>query len=605
MKKLISLVLCVFVLLSFVVSASGIAVVEIKGLKADKSSLSLNPGSSYKLTITFSPANTTQKLLVFTTSNANVATIDTDGNITAIGAGKATITVASKSKGTVSTKITVTVVKPKPVVLRVEVYDRGNAGGTPPDNNYWTKWIQANYGDKNNVTLKFETSPRFDNNAKLQMWMAAGTAPDICYSNEIDPVSNFHNNGGLADLNASLDKYGARLKEFLGDYLLTKGVDSKTGERYLLRAKKAIDARQGTWIRKDWLDKLGQPLPTTRDEWYNDMKLFKEKNPDNMGKVVPFCINTDVGWRAQTLIESFKTDKSDMTRYITNNRWMQIFAPGVKDAIKFMNKMYNEGLISKEFPLDTQDAIWTADVISGFGGSIIHNYDFALRSPSPGLIVNLQARRPDAQFVPCDPFKDKDGQYSKEIDDVAGIQIFVPKTSKDKTDEVIKYLNWMADPEVLFFLQYGEEGKNYTMNNGIPQVVAAKGETIQNSANNIDYTMIVNGVMGTTKADTIKRNSLAYSGTMQTLYIQAFNYSVNDGYINPASKINETTTADGKYGSTVTIKANEVYARTITCKPEEFESVWTQQTNALLRAGAGDMMTERKALWKKLHPEAK
>jgi putative aldouronate transport system substrate-binding protein len=603
MKKFIAILLCTVLLFSIAISASGLASVQITGLKADKASVTLVQGASYALKITLTPANTTQKLLTFTTTNNNVASIDAQGKITAVGAGKAVITIASKSNANVSAKVNVTVNKKKNVVLRVEVYDRGNAGGSPADNNYWTKWIQANYGDKNNVTLKYETSPRFDNDAKLQMWMAAGTAPDLCYTYSVDVVANYFKNGGLTDLNPALNQYGAELKEFLGEYLLAKGVDVKSGVRYDLAARRAVDANEATWIRQDWLDKLKLPMPATKDEWYNTMKAFKEKNPDKVGKIVPFSLTFDVGWGAANILEAYKTDKSDMTRYIVNGRYLQIFAPGVKDGIKFLNKMYNEGLISKEFALDTQSNIQNADVISGFAGCFTGNYDWALRAPSPGLLTNLQAKRPDAKLVPCDPFTDKDGVTTKKLIDTAGIFMFVPKTSESKVGEAIKYLNWMCDPDVMFFLQYGEEGKNHTMVNGVPQVIAAKGETIQNSANNCDLTMVVNGVIGKTKTDTINRNSLVYTGAYQSLYVQAFQLATVNGYVPPEAKINETPAADSKYGNAIVTKANEFYAKTISCKPADFESVWSTMSASLLRAGASDMMAERKALWLKYFPK--
>lgn len=590
--------------LSFVISASGIASVQISGIKLDKSNLMLDVGGTYSLAITFTPANTTQKYLTFSTSNANVASIDKDGKITATGAGKAVITVASKSIDSISAKVTVTVTQKKPVTLRVEVYDRGNAGGTPADNNYWTKWIQANYGDKNNVTVKFETSPRFDNNSKLQIWMAAGTAPDLCYTNEQAPVQGFQDLGGLAYLDSAMDKYGAQLKEFLGPALLAKGLDVKTGKRFLLRAKRAVDAQETTWIRKDWLDKIGLSMPKTTVEWYNAMKAFKEKNPDQMGKIVPFVLNYDVGWRAANVLEAYRTDKSDLGRYITNGRYLIVFDPGVKEAVKLLNKMFNEGLVSKEFPLDVgENGIWTSDMINGYGGCSTHNYDNPLRGPAPDILVNLRAKRPDAELVPCDPFTDKDGKVTKRLSDIAGIQMFVPKTSESKADEVIKYLNWMSDPDVLFFLQYGEEGKNHTMENGIPKLLAAKGETIMNTPNNIDYTMIVNGVVGKTKEDTIKRNSLAYSGNIQKLYVEAWRLSITDGYNPPENTLNELPAADGKYGNAVAAKSNEFYARTISCKQEDFEAVWKQQIQGMLTTGADKMLAERKAMWLKYHPK--
>lgn len=39
------------------------------------------------------------------------------------------------------------------VTLRVPVYDRGVEGVPDVTNNYWTQWIQENFGDKYNITV--------------------------------------------------------------------------------------------------------------------------------------------------------------------------------------------------------------------------------------------------------------------------------------------------------------------------------------------------------------------------------------------------------------------------------------------------------------------
>ena len=41
----------------------------------------------------------------------------------------------------------------KPCRIKVEVFDRGTPGQTPVDNNYWTKWIQENFGNPNNIKV--------------------------------------------------------------------------------------------------------------------------------------------------------------------------------------------------------------------------------------------------------------------------------------------------------------------------------------------------------------------------------------------------------------------------------------------------------------------
>ena len=41
------------------------------------------------------------------------------------------------------------------VTLRVPVYDRGVEGVPDVTNNYWTQWIQENFGDKYNITVEY------------------------------------------------------------------------------------------------------------------------------------------------------------------------------------------------------------------------------------------------------------------------------------------------------------------------------------------------------------------------------------------------------------------------------------------------------------------
>ncbi|MDQ1914368.1 S-layer homology domain-containing protein [Paenibacillus sp. GD4] len=74
----------------------------------DHSQLKLLAGTSGQLTATLLPANTTHKRVTWTTSNAGVATVNSSGLVTAIGAGTATIT-ATTQNGELSAKSEVTV----------------------------------------------------------------------------------------------------------------------------------------------------------------------------------------------------------------------------------------------------------------------------------------------------------------------------------------------------------------------------------------------------------------------------------------------------------------------------------------------------------------
>ena len=47
------------------------------------------------------------------------------------------------------------------VTITIPVYDRGQAGVPNVEENYWTKWIQENFGDKYNLTVKYVAIPPY------------------------------------------------------------------------------------------------------------------------------------------------------------------------------------------------------------------------------------------------------------------------------------------------------------------------------------------------------------------------------------------------------------------------------------------------------------
>lgn len=83
----------------------------VTALELNKETLSLNAGGSEKLEVTVYPASAENKLVRWTTSNAEVATIDDEGNVTAVASGTATITVISLDDENVTATCVVTVKK--------------------------------------------------------------------------------------------------------------------------------------------------------------------------------------------------------------------------------------------------------------------------------------------------------------------------------------------------------------------------------------------------------------------------------------------------------------------------------------------------------------
>lgn len=83
--------------------------ISVESVTLDKTTLSINEGSSYALTATITPSDATNKSLIWTSDNESVATVS-NGKVTAVSEGSATITVTTED-GDYSATCEVTVTK--------------------------------------------------------------------------------------------------------------------------------------------------------------------------------------------------------------------------------------------------------------------------------------------------------------------------------------------------------------------------------------------------------------------------------------------------------------------------------------------------------------
>lgn len=90
-------------------TASITVTVAPASISLDKTSLSLEKGSSETLTATVGPADCTDKTVVWSSDKPAVATVDATGKVTAVGAGSAVITAKTTNGKTATANVTVSV----------------------------------------------------------------------------------------------------------------------------------------------------------------------------------------------------------------------------------------------------------------------------------------------------------------------------------------------------------------------------------------------------------------------------------------------------------------------------------------------------------------
>ena len=483
--------------------------------------------------------------------------------------------------------------------ITVEIFDRGTDGGkTDPTNNYWTQWITDKVLADENIGVTFQAVSRWEETEQLNNLMAAGSAPDVCVTYSTDLISNYRDLGGLTNIEPYIDTLLVDLKDFLGPDLAVPGRDMimrdmipETGEVYSVPARRINVARINTFIRKDWVDALGMELPTTTQEYYDTLMAFKEQDPGGVGadKVLAFSMTDDVRWRAGNLLDSFiDPTLSERDLWVNTVIDRSFLVPGYKEGVRFLNKMYNAGLIDPEFPLYNEDPPCDNLIKSGVVGSFIHNWDQPYRD-SPGLLTDLLANVPTAEIVAIDPFQNSAGVTKKYIYDSAGIRFVVPVFSEN-VEGALRYANWMARYENRSYLQIGDEGVNHELVNGVPKLMAAEGEKIMNSGQNLDYTFPINGVdLG---SDELNAKAIANGYSVEpALVTMAYDAAMKNGV--PLPVIPVPLSAAGPVSQTLTDKGKTLMAESITCSPEEFDAVWDAGIADWLASGAQEVIDER------------
>ncbi|HKL80016.1 MAG TPA: extracellular solute-binding protein [Mobilitalea sp.] len=495
----------------------------------------------------------------------------------------------------------VTDAKPEFTEITVEIFDRGTDGGkTDPTNNYYTDWIKAKVLEDENIGVTFVAVSRWEETEQLNNLMAAGTAPDVCLTYSADLIANYRDLGGLADLATYTDTLLVDLKEFLGPDLALEGKDMimrnvnlDTGELYSIPARRMNTAKFGTFIRKDWLDALGLAIPTTTQEFYDALVAFKAQDPGGIGaeNVIPFTLTSDVRWRAASLLDSFiDPSMSIKDRWVNTVIDRNFLLPGYKEGARLMNKMYNEGLVDTQFALYNDDVDSDNLIKTGVVGAFIHNWDQPFRD-TPGLLRDLKVNVPDAEIIAIDPFQNSNGVTEKEIYDAAGVNYFVPAATKN-LEGALRYINWLSRFENRYFLQIGDEGATHTIVDGVPKLMAATDGKIMNSAQNIDYTIMINGLDVGDPSKMSQAIAQSYPVDSQ-LIVDAYNYSMANG--RPTTIVPATLSAAGPYTQTLTDKGKTLMAEAITCSVADFDAVWDAGIADWKASGAQEIIDERES----------
>lgn len=154
--------------------------VKVTGITLNKTTASVVKGKTVALTATVTPDTATDKTIKWTTSNKNVATVSTDGVVTAVAAGTAIITATAADDSGVKATCKITVTNPVIKVTRVTL-NKTTASVVKGKTLTLTATVTPTNATNKNVTWKSSNTKiaTVDGNGKVTA-VAAGTATITC-----------------------------------------------------------------------------------------------------------------------------------------------------------------------------------------------------------------------------------------------------------------------------------------------------------------------------------------------------------------------------------------------------------------------------------------
>lgn len=481
----------------------------------------------------------------------------------------------------------------KPEEITVMIWDRGDAApGTTAEDNALTDWIKEQVLQECNVSVTFVPVPRSDSDDKINVMMAGGTAPDLVYTYSRSLFMDYASKGGLTDLSSYVDQYGANIKEYVGEEVLD--LCNLDGAQYGISATTdGFDRNKHTvYIRKDWLDKLGLDVPQTKEEFINALYAFKENDPGNVGdKLVPWAVSgkADTERHFTNFVFSYadpdQWDDKSMTIY---EGYIKAIKPGTKEGYRVLNKLYNDGILSPDFAVDTSEDKYKQDVTNGYAGVCIDDGDKPIGAD---WYNTLKSNAPDAEWVNICCFENYEGKYTRPASSRLQKTMMVPKTSEDKAAAVVKFLNWIVQPEVAGAIAYTPAAQLDENGRHIPLTKEEKYELgYPNSTG--DYNLLNrNFYQMKTKEDVINARLITMPYLSYEYLSENYDVNTKDIYYEPVFK--KVLNSVVVYGTNLDKMIVAMQYKVVSAPVEDFDKVYDEEYQKLVEAGLNEVLAER------------
>ena len=335
-------------------------------------------------------------------------------------------------------------------------------------------WVpNADYNDKTNVTLA-------SNNIPQVMVVQGDKQPSFVRTAQA---------GAFWDLTGKLDKY-PNLKPANEQTGRNASVNGKIYGIYRVRPL----LRSAVLLRKDWLAKVGLPMPESVDDLYRIAKAFTEQDPDGDGKkntyglIIPKWPGVYASSSPYDVFETW---------YGAPNGWGERggkVVPGFDTeefytAGRALKKWVDEGLVNPDFAtLDSGN--WNDPFVAGKGGIII---DVNVRATALTKLFRQKDPKDFDKVAMVGNLKRPDGQkFSAPFTGYNGILAISKQKvrTEEQLDQVLSTLDKLQSKEGSVLLTNGIEGRNFKLDGTYAVPLGEDDPAVKIVQNDVDNAFI-------------------------------------------------------------------------------------------------------------------
>lgn len=299
--------------------------------------------------------------------------------------------------------------------------------------------------------------------------VASGEYPDMMeywctsYPEEITQMAE---DGIIMPLNNLLEEYGQNILSVFPEDQYVKDEDGTVWAIPTRNCEIGTDALY--IVREDWLANVGMDTPETLDELYEVLVAFRDKDANGNGgptDEIPWgYAASGVGTSDPLMLITTAFDVLLGWNDVDGELVYYIEMPAFKDALAYMRKLYQEGLLEPEYTVLTRDTYMEKKNANRYG---VEGWWFTELDPAVSTwSSDFFKSNPDATFDMINWFEGPDGVRAF----AANYQTPAAVIFKDSENaaECVQYLDYLVSEDGYNLAVMGIEGEHWNMVDGVP-----------------------------------------------------------------------------------------------------------------------------------------